>query len=220
MEIKVIITGVTGMVGEGVLFECLQNPQVTEVLIVGRKPYAMKHEKLKELIVPDFMKAEEYADQLKGYDACFFCAGISSVGMKEEEYTRITYDITLHFAKTLVENNTNMVFTYVSGSHTDSSEKGRIMWARVKGRTENALMRLPFKGVYNFRPGLMTPTKGQKNIKTAYKIIGVLYYALKVILPIKGIPLQDLGLAMINSVQKGYNKQILEIDDIKKLAKV
>ena len=159
------------MVGEGVLFECLQNPQVAEVLIINRRHYAMQHPKLKELIVPDFLKLADHSEAVKGYDACFFCAGISSVGMKADKYTYITHTTTLAFANALLAVNNNMVFTYVSGAHTDSSEKGRVMWARVKGRTENDLVKLPFKAVYNFRPGGMLPFDGQKNWKAVYKTI-------------------------------------------------
>lgn len=214
--IKVIITGSTGMVGEGVLFECLQNPQVSEVLIVNRKHYELEHPKLTELIVPDFLQVGNFAEQLKGYDACFFCAGISSVGMKEEKYTQITYDTTLAFANALLQVNNNMVFTYVSGAHTDSTEKGRLMWARVKGRTENDLMKLPFKAEYNFRPGAMLPFDGQKNWKSAYKVIGKI---IRFFSPKNIITMHELGLAMINAATKGFDKPILEISDIKQLAK-
>lgn len=213
--IKVIITGATGMVGEGVLFECLQNEKVSEVLIVNRKHYEHSHPKLKELIVPDFFQLNAFADSLTEYDACFFCAGISSVGMKEDKYTRITYDTTLSFAKTLLQYNPNMVFTYVSGAHTDSSEKGRIMWARVKGKTENDLMKLPFKAAYNFRPGGMLPFQGQKNWKTVYKVIVKI---IKLFSPKIVITMQELGRAMINAATIGYPKSILEIKDIKELA--
>ena len=169
-QIKVIITGATGMVGEGVLFECLQNPAVSEVLIISRRHYELVHHKLREIVLPNFFELAEYADALTEYDACFFCAGISSVGMKEDKFRYITYDTTLAFAKALLEANPNMVFTYVSGAHTDSSEKGRIMWARVKGKTENDLAKLGFKAEYNFRPGVMTPFDGQKNWKSASSI--------------------------------------------------
>jgi len=212
---KVIITGATGMVGEGVLFECLQNPAVSAVLIISRRHYEMQHIKLKELIVPDFFELETFAAQLKGYDACFFCAGISSVGMKEEKYTRITYDTTLSFAKVLLNVNSDMVFTYVSGAQTDSSEKGRLMWARVKGRTENDLSRLSFRAVYHFRPGLMLPFPLQKNWKAVYQFIAK---AIKLVSPKSVITMQELGRAMINAVKKGYPKTILEIADIKALA--
>ena len=219
MGIKVILTGATGLVGEGILFACLENPEVTEVLMVSRKPYPTNHLKLRECIVPDFMQLDEFTDQLTGYDACFYCAGISSRGMNEAEYSHITYDIAIHFAKTLVSLNPQMVFSHISGGHTDGSEKGRIMWARVKGKTENALMRLPFKKVYNFRPGLMKATAGQKNIKSYYKIINRLYPFLSLLFPKQSITLTELGLAMINSVIKGYPKQVLEVEDIKELAK-
>lgn len=213
---KVIITGATGMVGEGVLLECLQNPAVKQVLMVNRKPSPLSHPKLEALIVSDFMKLEQYADVLAGYDACFYCAGISSIGMNEADYTHITYDTTLAFAKVLAAINPNMVFTFVSGSHTDSSEKGRIMWARVKGRTENALLKLPFRGEYNFRPGFMKPFKEQKNIQAIFKIIIPI---IPILFPKKSLTIQQVGQAMIHAVQKGYPKSILEIEDIKELAK-
>lgn len=213
---NVIITGVTGMVGEGVLFECLQNSKVSEVLIISRKPYDLQHPKLKALIVPDFFELNKFSEDIKGYDACFFCAGISSVGMKEEKFTRITYDTTLAFAKALLDVNGNISFTYVSGSHTDSSEKGRVMWARVKGKTENDLAKLPFKGEYNFRPGAMLPFPGQKNWKSVYKVIVKI---IKVFAPKNILSIQEVGKAMINAVTIGYPKNILEIADIKELAK-
>ena len=212
---KVIITGATGMVGEGVLFECLENPAIDQVLIINRKPYPLTHPKLQELIVPDFMKLGEHANSLKGYDACFYCAGISSVGMSEEKYTYITYDTTMSFAGTLASINPALVFNFVTGSHTDSSEKGKVMWARVKGKTENALMKLSFKGVYNFRPGLMVPFKEQKNVKAIYKPLIKLFAFL---FPKPALTLKQVGQAMINAVAKGYTKHVLEIADIKALA--
>lgn len=212
---KVILTGATGMAGEGVLFECLQNEEVSEVLIVNRRHYDISHPKLKELLVPDFTKLDGLEEQLKGYDACFYCAGISSVGMDEKEYTHITYDTTMAFAEKLVQLNLNMVFNYITGGSTDSTEKGSVMWARVKGKTENALMRLPFRGQYNFRPGFMKPFKGQKNVKTLYKPVIWLY---PIIDPKRSLTLSGVGQAMINAVKIGYEKQVLEIEDIKKLA--
>jgi len=212
MEIKLIITGATGMVGEGVLLECFSNPQIKEVLSVSRKPYGgTKHPKLKECIVPDFFNLDNVQDQLKGYDACFYCAGISSNGLNESEYTYITYDTTLHFATKLVSLNPQMVFNHISGSHTDSSEKGSIMWARVKGKAENALMKLPFKKVYNFRPAFMKPTEGQVNVKALYKVIASLYPLLRLLMPGRVSTLSEVGQAMINSVLKGYSKPILEV---------
>jgi uncharacterized protein YbjT (DUF2867 family) len=218
-QIKVILTGATGMVGEGVLLECLEHPAIEQVLLVSRKPFHAKHPKLRECIVPDFLHLDEVSSQLTGYGACFYCAGISSAGMSESEYRHITYDITIHFAETLANRNPQMVFCYVSGSHTDSSEKGRVMWARVKGRTENALLTLGFRKVYNFRPGFMKPTSGQQNIKWYYKVIGGLYPLLRLLLPGQVSTMRDVGLAMINSVLKGYPKQTLEIKDINALAK-
>jgi uncharacterized protein YbjT (DUF2867 family) len=213
--IKLIITGATGMVGEGVLFECLQNQKVIEVLIINRRHYECDHPKLKELIVPDFFNLQEFAESIKGYDACFFCAGVSSIGMKEDKYAHITYHTTLSFAKTLLMYNSKMIFIYVSGSGTDSSEKGRMMWARVKGKTENELMKLPFKAAYNFRPGIMLPFEGQKNWKSIYKSIAK---AIKMFVPKNVLTIQQVGKAMINAATTGYPGSILEISDIKKLA--
>jgi uncharacterized protein YbjT (DUF2867 family) len=213
--IKVIITGATGMVGEGVLFECLQNENVSEVLIINRRHYDLEHPKLKELIVPDFFQLEQFASTITGYDGCFFCAGISSVGMKEDKYRLITYDTTLAFAKTILAHNPNLVFTYVSGAGTDSSEGGKLMWARVKGKTENDLQELPFKGQYNFRPGLMLPFDGQKNWNSIYKYLGKLF---RLFMPKKVLTIKEVGRAMINAVTRGYPKPVLEIPDIRKLA--
>ena len=212
---KVIITGATGMVGEGVLFECLENPTVKEVLIVNRRHYDIQHPKLKELLIADFMKLAEFENQLSGYDACFYCAGISSVGLNEDKYNFITYDTTLAFAQQLLQFNPNMVFNFVSGSHTDSSEKGKVMWARVKGKTENALMKLSFKGQYNFRPGFMKPFKQQHNVKALFK---PLIFLFPILLPKQSLTLKQVGQAMINAVTQGYAKQVLEIKDIKILA--
>lgn len=213
---KVIITGVTGMVGEGVLLECLQNPKVTAVLMVSRKPYPLDHPKLKALILPDFFELDKHASTVAAYDACFFCAGISSVGMKEDKYTFITYDTTLAFAKALIAANNQMSFCFVSGSHTDSTEKGKLMWARVKGKTENDLARLPFKAEYNFRPGAMLPVPGQKNWKSVYKLIVKIIRAIS---PKRVLTLNEVGKAMVNAVSDNYAGNILEIADIKALAR-
>jgi uncharacterized protein YbjT (DUF2867 family) len=219
-KLKVIITGATGMVGEGVLLECLQHPAIEQVLIVNRKPYAgPKHPRLKELIVPDFLQLDAFTTQLTGYDACFYCAGISSTGMSEADYTHITYDITLHFAEVLASLNPQMTFDYVSGALTDSSEKGRVMWARVKGRTENALTRIGFRQAYNFRPGFMKAMPGQQNLIPYYKLIAWLYPVANAVLPNYVSTLRDVALAMVNTVLIGYPKQILEIRDINTLAK-
>jgi uncharacterized protein YbjT (DUF2867 family) len=217
--IKVIITGVTGMVGEGVMLTCLDHPEVSEVLIVGRRHYEKQHPKLKELIVPDFANIAVYSDQLKGYDGCFFCAGVSSIGMTEVAFTKATYDVVVPFAKVLAQLNPQMVFTYVSGSGTDSTETGKVMWARVKGRTENALAALPFRGEYNFRPGVMKAVKGQKSLKSFYKVIVFLYPVWSALLPNWSCTLEEVGTAMINCVLKGYAKKNIEVEDIKQLAK-
>ncbi|WP_292008309.1 NAD-dependent epimerase/dehydratase family protein [Chryseobacterium sp.] len=214
--IKIILTGATGMVGEGVLMECLENPAVSEVLSISRKPSGKKHPKLKEYLVADFFSLSVNDENIKGYDACFFCAGISSVGMNEEDYTRITYDTTLHFAKAVLHQNPEMVFNYVSGSHTDSTEAGKVMWARVKGKTENELMKLPFRDVYNFRPGFMKPVDGQVNVKWFFKPVIWLF---PVLLPSQSLTLHEVGKAMIHAVAKGYPTHVLEIKDIKNLAK-
>jgi uncharacterized protein YbjT (DUF2867 family) len=217
-KLRIIITGATGMVGEGVLLECLEHPAVEQVLLVNRKPYHSTHSKLKELIVPNFLQLDAFKIQLTGYDACFYCAGVSSVGMTEADYSRIIYDTTLHFAGVLAKLNPQMTFNYVSGAQTDGSEKGRVMWARVKGRAENALMKLPFKRVYNFRPGFMKPTPGQRNIKSYYTWIGWLYPILRMLLPNQVSTMRQVGLAMINSLLTGYTKQILEVKDINAVA--
>jgi uncharacterized protein YbjT (DUF2867 family) len=218
-KLKVIITGATGMVGEGVLFECLEHPAIEQVLLVSRRPYGANHPKVKECIVPDFLNLDGITNQLTGYDACFFCAGVSSRGMSEADYGHITYDITVHFANKLAGLNPRMTFIYVSGALTDSSEKGRVMWARVKGKTENALMRCGFKQVYNFRPGFMKPTPGQKNIQGYYKFIGWLYSPMQLLFPNHVSTLREVGQAMIKSVLRGYPKRILEIKDINSLAR-
>jgi uncharacterized protein YbjT (DUF2867 family) len=212
--LKVIITGATGMVGEGVLFECLEHPAVDEVLLVSRRTYGASLAKVKECIVTDFMQLDGVTDQLRGYDACFFCAGVSSVGKSEAVYTRTTYDTTLHFAQTLVKVNPGMTFVYVSGAGTDSTEKGRMMWARVKGRTENALTRLGFRAEYNFRPGFMKAMPGQKNLPASYRAFAWLYVVLRLVAPNYASTLKDVGRAMIRCVAQGYPKTVLEVRDI------
>lgn len=219
MGIKVIITGATGMVGEGVMLHCLESKDVEKVLIVNRKHYEGSHPKLSELIVPDFMNLSAVDDQLSGYDACFFCAGVTSVGKKEAEYTYLTYDITLNFAEAVAKLNPNMVFTYVSGSSTDSTEKGSTMWARVKGRTENALFHLPFKKAYAFRPGAMKPVEGQISLKGTYRWFLWLIPVVNLLAPKMILSLHEVGQAMINCVTKGYSKPVLEIPDIREAAK-
>lgn len=218
-KIRAIVTGATGMVGEGVLHECLQSPEVEAVLIINRKPSGFTHPKLKEIIHQDFFDISPIKTQLKSYDACFFCLGVSSVGMKEEEYTKMTYTLTMHVAETLSKLNPEMTFCYVSGSGTDSTEKGRSMWARVKGKTENDLMKLPFKAVYNFRPGYMHPTPGLKNTLPYYKYLSWLYPVLRKVFPGAASTLAELGQGMIKVATKGYQKPILEVKDFVALTK-
>jgi hypothetical protein len=219
-KIKVIVTGATGMVGEGVLLECLQHPQVEAVLIINRKASGVTHPILKEIIHKDFFDLSAIEGELSGYDACFFCLGVSSIGMKEPEYTKLTYTLTMNVAQTLSRLNADMTFCYVSGSGTDSTEKGSAMWARVKGKTENDLTKLPFKREYNFRPGFMKATDGQKNVLSFYKYVAWLYPVLRKLFPKHVCTIAEVGEAMINSALYGYDKQVLEVLDIVKLAGV
>ncbi|MHA4809100.1 Rossmann-fold NAD(P)-binding domain-containing protein [Flavitalea flava] len=218
MKIKTIITGATGMVGEGVLLECLNHSDVEQVLVINRKPGGISHPKLREIIHADFFNLDPIESQLRGYNACFFCLGISSVGISKEEYKHITYDLTLNVGQLLAKLNPEMTFCYVTGASTDSSEQGRIAWARVKGATENVLMRM-FKRSYMFRPGFMKISPGQKNAKSYYKYFAWLYPIGRALYPAGFCTLKEVGLAMINTVNKGYPEQILEVKDIVKLAK-
>jgi len=206
------------MVGEGVLLECLNHPEVEHVLVINRKPGGVSHPKLREIILNDFFNLAPIEQQLIGFHASFFCLGVSSAGMNKEEYRHITYDLTLNVAQLLSKLNPDMTFCYVTGAGTDSSEQGRIAWARVKGATENALIRL-FKQAYMFRPGFMKATPGQRNIKSYYKFFAWLYPIGRALYPAGFCTLQEVGLAMINAVSKGYSKHILDVKDIVKLAK-
>lgn len=213
---KIILTGATGMVGEAVLLECLDNPAVEWVCSVSRRSSGRTHPKLTEVLVADFRDVGAVEGKLSGYDACFYCAGISSVGMSEAQYTVVTYDTPLAFATTLARLNPGMTLAHVSGSRTDATEQGKVMWARVKGKAENALMRLPFKGVYNFRPSLMKPTPGQRRVKGSYHLLRLLYPVMNLFFP--GIELRDLARAMINVARFGAPKQVLEVPDVRALA--
>ena len=217
MGINVIVTGVTGMVGEGVLLECLQNHRVDSVLAVCRKALDLSHPKLKVFVAPDFLQIDGAGTQLRGYDACFYCAGVSSNGVTEEDYTRITYDTTLHFAAATLQANRHIVFNFISGHLADSSEQGRVMWARIKGKTENALLQLFDGKEFNFRPALMKPMPGQKHF-FGYNWLThrVLYPVLSLVFP--ACTLQQITQAMINATLMGYEKPILEVRDIKTLA--
>jgi len=207
------------MVGEGVLHECLLHDDVEKVLVIGRQPCGISHPKLKEIIHKNFFDITPIESQLAGYDACYFCLGVTSIGKKEEEYAKLTHTLTIHVASIISKLNPHMVFCYVSGAGTDSTEQGRSMWARVKGKTENDLMKLPFKRVYNFRPGIMRPTKGLKNTLGAYKYLSWLFPIMELLTPKSICSLKEVGLAMINATTKGYEKQIVEVTDIVKLAR-
>ncbi|HLO58178.1 MAG TPA: hypothetical protein VK179_05520 [Bacteroidales bacterium] len=218
MKIKVILTGATGMVGEGVLLTCLECPDVEEVLIVNRRHADISHPRLKEIILKDFFNPEGLESQLTGYDACFFCAGVSSIGMSQDDYKRVTRDMTLNFARFLWKLNPEMTFCYVSGAGTDSSEKGKLAWARVKGETENLLMKI-FKDAYMFRPAFMKAREGQKYLPSFYKYLSWIYPVGKAVYPSGFCTLLQVGKAMIHSVTRKYPKKILEVKDIVELAK-
>ncbi len=219
-QINVIITGTTGMVGEGVLHECINSPYVKEILIINRKSFGTNSPKVKEIILSDFLNPSTIKDKLIGYDACFFCMGTSSIGKSDEEYYAISYLMPIKFGELLSKNNPNMIFNYISGAGTDSSENGRIKWARVKGKTENDLMKLPFKRVYVFRPSYLHPTTGLKNTLSFYKYISWMYPLIKMLFPNKVSTLSELGQAMISSVIYPYSRQTIEVKDIIKLAKL
>jgi hypothetical protein len=221
-KLKIIITGATGMIGEGVLYQCLHNENIEKILVVTRNSCGYKHPKLTEIIHNNFFDFTSIGNELKGYNTCFFCLGTTAIGKTEEEYTKLTYTLTLNFAKTLATFNPDMTFCYISGSGANSTEKGKIMWARVKGKTENDLMKLPFKKVYNFRPAGIKPFLPLKPSQTyykTYKYLGWLFTVVGFIAPNYVVNLKDLANAMINSALTGYSKNILEVTDIKQLAK-
>jgi len=217
MAIKAIITGATGMVGEGVLLECLANPQVEAVLVINRRPGGVSHPKLREIIHQDFFDLTPVAAELAGYNACFFCLGVSSVGMSTDAYRRSTYELTMSVARLLAGQNPEMTFCYVTGAGTDSTEQGRSAWARVKGETENALLRL-FPHAYMFRPGFMKATPGQKNAKAYYKYLEWVYPIGRRLFPQAFCTLQEVARAMIHCARAGAPKHILEVKDIVRLA--
>ncbi|MEI7526879.1 MAG: NAD-dependent epimerase/dehydratase family protein [Mariniphaga sp.] len=220
-KLNVIITGATGMVGEGVLYECLNHPEVEKILVINRNPCGYSHPKLTEIIHTDLSDISTLGERIQGYNACYFCLGVTSLGKKEDEYTRLTYTLTQNFASTLASLNPDMTFCYISGAGTDSSEKGRTMWARVKGKTENDLMKLPFKQVFNFRPAGIKPflpLKPSQTFYKTYKYVGWLFPVMKAINSDFVIELRDLAQGMINASLIGYSKNILEVKDIKVLA--
>jgi uncharacterized protein YbjT (DUF2867 family) len=216
MKIKTIITGASGMVGEGVLYECLEHNDVEEILVIGRRSCGYTHPKLREIVHADMYNLSSIEDRVEGYDACFFCLGMSSVGVKKPEFYKVTYELTRHFATTLSKLNPEMTFCYVSGRGTNAN--GKLMWQKVKGKTENDLMKLPFKQVYNFRPGVIKATKGLKHILPLYKWLSWMLPIINTIAPGSVVSLKQIGDAMINATTKGYEKKILEVKDILKLS--
>ncbi|AZI24542.1 NAD-dependent epimerase/dehydratase family protein [Pedobacter sp. G11] len=213
---NVIITGSTGMVGEGVLIQCLNSPEIDAILVINRKPCGYNHAKLKEIIHQDFFNFSSIEDQLKGYNACFFCLGISSVGVDNDTYYRMTYTLTLHVAETLSKLNNKMTFCYVSGSGTD--ENGRLNWQKVKGKTENDLTKLPFEQVYHFRPGFIKPIKGQKYAHNFYKYINWIFPIGRKFFANGFCTMTEMGDAMINTLSHNSERRILEGKDIIALA--
>jgi uncharacterized protein YbjT (DUF2867 family) len=215
---KVILFGATGMVGQGVLRECLVDPGVERVLVVGRSPTGQQNAKLKEILHQDFFDFSAIESELTGYDACFFCLGVSSVGMEEQRYRHLTYDLTLATATMLARLNPGMVFTYVTGRGTDSTEQGPRMWARVKGKTENDLLKLPFKAAYMFRPAGIQPLYGVRSktawINAIYVVASPLLARLARTSPQYMTTTERVGRAMISVARDGYPKRVLESEDI------
>jgi uncharacterized protein YbjT (DUF2867 family) len=218
---KVILFGATGMVGQGCLRECLLDPGVESVLTVGRSPTGQRHAKLREIVHDNFLDYSAIESQLAGFDACFFCLGVSSVGMDEERYRHLTYDITMAAAKTLAKLNPGMVFTYVTGRGTDSTEQGRLMWARVKGKTENDLLKLPFKAAYMFRPAGIQPLHGVRSktgwVQAIYVVTAPLLSLLNRTSPNYMTTTEQVGRAMIKVARDGFPKPVLESEDINRI---
>jgi hypothetical protein len=223
--VKVIIFGATGMVGKGVLLECLDDERVEQVLLVTRHPIDVIHPKLRDIIHLDFFDYSGIQAQFTDFDACFFCLGVSSIGMSETEYCRLTYDLTLSAATAIATvTSRRLTFCYVSGEGTDSSEHGRVAWARIKGKTENALLRLPFKSAFMFRPGYIQPLKGIRSktgwYQAIYDVVGPLYPLIRRVAPSYVTTTVSIGRAMIEVAAHGYPKQVLATTDINHLAQI
>jgi uncharacterized protein YbjT (DUF2867 family) len=220
---KVLLFGATGMVGQGVLRECLLDPEVDVVQTIGRSKSALQHQKLREVIHQNFWNYADIEAALSGFDACFFCLGVSSFRMKEDAYEHLTYDLTMAAATTLARLNPQMTFIYVSGAGTDSSEKGATMWARIKGKTENAVMRLPLKAAYMFRPGIIQPLHGARSKTASYHLLYTLakplLSALRRAFPNAILTTEEIGRAMLVVARGGAPVQILEVIDIRSLLK-
>lgn len=218
---NVVLFGATGMIGQGVLRECLLDADVTRVLTIGRTATGVQHAKLQELAHPDMWNYATIEDRLRGFHACFFCLGVTSAGMSEADYTRVTYGITIAAAETLCQLNPAMTFVFVSGAGADSSEQGRLMWARVKGKTENAIIRLPFKASYVFRPGVVQPMHGERSRTAAYRVLYAITRPLvpfiRRLWPNQVLTTEQFGRAMLFVVRQGAPKRVLESSDINAL---
>jgi uncharacterized protein YbjT (DUF2867 family) len=220
--VKIILFGASGMVGQGVLRECLLDANVQSVLSIGRSATGQRHEKLREIVRKDLADLTDIEHELQGYDACFYCLGVSSAGMTEADYREVTYGLTMAVARTLARLSPGMTFIYVSGAGTDSTESGRFMWARVKGRTENELLRLPFQAAYMFRPGFIQPLHGVRSKTALYRILyttmGPLIPLLMAVAPRYVTTTDRIGRAMIQAARHGAPKAVLEGQDINELA--
>lgn len=219
-KLNVLITGSTGMVGEGVLLVCLKNPAVEKVTVVNRRSLGIVHPKLTEIIHPDFYDLSAIEDQLTGFDACYFCLEMSSIGVKEADYYKVTYTLTMHFAETLIKRNSDMIFCYVAGAGTDETEKSKQNWARIKGKTENDLAKLPFKAMYRYRFGFVRPVEGQKHAKPFYKYINWVLPFGKLFYPDGFNTLEEVGLSMIQVTLNGNEEKKLSGKAISRLAKL
>lgn len=215
---NVVIFGASGMVGQGVLLECLRDTGVERVLVIGRSPVEQKHTKLREVLVKDLFDVASYASELSGLDACFFCLGISSAGMSEDAYRRLTYDLTVVIAQELAARNAALCFIFVSGASTDSTERGRTMWARVKGATENALLRMPFRSAFMFRPGVIQPLDGIRSKTRAYRlgyvVMAPVLPLLRRAFPNSVLTTREIGRAMLAVARNGWPGPVLEAKDI------
>jgi uncharacterized protein YbjT (DUF2867 family) len=220
---RVILFGATGMVGQGVLRECLLDPRVEAILCVGRSSTGQREEKLVEILLKNVQDLTGIEDRLRAYDACFFCLGVTSAGKSEADYRRVTYDLTIGVAQTLVRLNPGMTFVYITGAGTDSTEQGRSMWARVKGQTENALLRMPFKGAYMFRPGIIRPLHGIRSKTGSYRMLYALLWPfiqiLRAVSPNSLTSTERVGRAMIRVALEGAPSHILGTRDINELGK-
>lgn len=215
---NVVIFGASGMVGQGVLLECLRDTGVERVLVIGRSPVEQKHTKLREVLVKDIFDVASYASELSGLDGCFFCLGISSAGVSEDAYRRLTYDLTVVIAQELAARNAALCFIFVSGASTDSTERGRTMWARVKGATENALLRMPFRSAFMFRPGVIQPLDGIRSKTRAYRlgyvVMAPVLPLLRRAFPNSVLTTREIGRAMLAVARNGWPRPVLEAKDI------